>query len=649
MRPTLPRIALLALVALLASCGGTPPARVVVLGFDGLDPAAVAELTARGALPHFARLRREGAAGTVHGDWPFLSPALWTTAATGRRLEDHGIAHFAAADARTGARIPVTSRMRRVPALWNIAGAAGRRVAVVGWWATWPAEHVNGVVVSDRLAYHFMFPPAAPGGAALPAGVVSPAARAAEYAAFARGGAGASRFGDPESHLAWSRAAAETYCDAALHAWTQDRPDLLLLYVDLPDTASHLYGHLFGDAPLAGDLARQRAAHGGEVEAAYRQVDAILGAFLAARDERTAIVVLSDHGFRLGELPDDPRRAGAVREAGASAHRERGILFMHGHGVRAGAAAGDADLLDVAPTVLALLGLPASREMPGRVLEHALTVPTPPQIDAYRAPQLAPSSGAPLDPAAAELLERLAGLGYLAAAGSRRGGPPAQRDGPPADRAAETSAAGERVTATNLFLHGDPVEAERRLRALVAAHGDDVGLRAEWAAALGGCGRREEALREFDAVLAARPLDAASRYNRGLVRRAAGDREGAAEDFRQALNVEPRLTPAREALAEMGFAPAGVTPEAAAADELLARVADAARRGDLYAAESLLARAERIAPRHASVWQARANVAVLRGDDARAIGALERALELDPGNVLYRENLARLRQPRSGR
>jgi len=47
----------------------------------------------------------------------------------------------------------VTSNARRVPAFWNLATAAGSPVAVVDWWATWPAEAVLGAVVSERV--HF--------------------------------------------------------------------------------------------------------------------------------------------------------------------------------------------------------------------------------------------------------------------------------------------------------------------------------------------------------------------------------------------------------------------------------------------------------------------------------------------------------------
>src|SRR4030095_11598236 len=88
---------------------------------------------------------------------PMLSPIVWTTIATGKTPLEHGISHFVAVNEKTGAELPVTSQMRRVKALWNILSGAGREVAVVGWWATWPAESVRGAVVSDHTCYHFLF------------------------------------------------------------------------------------------------------------------------------------------------------------------------------------------------------------------------------------------------------------------------------------------------------------------------------------------------------------------------------------------------------------------------------------------------------------------------------------------------------------
>lgn len=151
-RPTCLVLALLA--AAMVACGGGRKGRVVVLGIDGLDPVAIDLLVREGQLPTFARLRREGASGRLRSSRPMLSSILWTTIATGRPPTDHGIGHFVAIDER-GEHLPVTSAMRRVRALWNIASEGGRTVGIVGWWATWPAEAVRGTIVSDHAGYLF--------------------------------------------------------------------------------------------------------------------------------------------------------------------------------------------------------------------------------------------------------------------------------------------------------------------------------------------------------------------------------------------------------------------------------------------------------------------------------------------------------------
>jgi Tfp pilus assembly protein PilF len=58
--------------------------------------------------------------------------------------------------------------------------------------------------------------------------------------------------------------------------------------------------------------------------------------------------------------------------------------------------------------------------------------------------------------------------------------------------------------------------------------------------------------------------------------------------------------------------------------------------------------AARVAPRSARVYQYRANVAYLMGDRTAAKAALERALEIEPDNALFRANLDRLEREGAG-
>ncbi|MCC2671929.1 MAG: hypothetical protein K0Q72_4400 [Armatimonadetes bacterium] len=56
-------------------------------------------------------------------------------------------------------------------------------------------------------------------------------------------------------------------------------------------------------------------------------------------------------------------------------HHPKGVLLLHGPDVRRGTDIGRCDNLDIAPTLLHLLGQPVPRTMHGRVLDEALSVP----------------------------------------------------------------------------------------------------------------------------------------------------------------------------------------------------------------------------------------------------------------------------------
>jgi predicted AlkP superfamily phosphohydrolase/phosphomutase len=149
------RVAGRLMVLVAGACSrGEDSSRVIILGLDGLDPQTIDQLMSEGQLPNFARLRQQGAYGRLKAEPPLLSPVLWTTMATGKTPDQHGIGHFVAIDPASGAGLPVTSAMRKVEAVWNIASRAGRRPATVGWWATWPPEPIDGWVVSDHTCYH---------------------------------------------------------------------------------------------------------------------------------------------------------------------------------------------------------------------------------------------------------------------------------------------------------------------------------------------------------------------------------------------------------------------------------------------------------------------------------------------------------------
>ncbi len=75
--------------------------KVVVLGFDGLDPGLAETLMAGGELPNLARLREDGGYSRLATTLPAQTPVAWSTFAVGANPGVHGIFDFLSRDPAT--------------------------------------------------------------------------------------------------------------------------------------------------------------------------------------------------------------------------------------------------------------------------------------------------------------------------------------------------------------------------------------------------------------------------------------------------------------------------------------------------------------------------------------------------------------------
>src|ERR1700682_6708170 len=103
-------------------------------------------------MPNWKRLAGEGWTARLRSFIPILSPILWTTAATGVSPDVHRVLDFQETDPKTGAKVPISGLSRAVPAIWNVASAAGKKVGVVGWWAAHPPGGGHGFLVTDHAS-----------------------------------------------------------------------------------------------------------------------------------------------------------------------------------------------------------------------------------------------------------------------------------------------------------------------------------------------------------------------------------------------------------------------------------------------------------------------------------------------------------------
>lgn len=360
--------------------------KVLVIGWDGADWLMVEPMLAEGRLPNLARLIARGAAGELRSENPLLSPLLWTTMATGKPVLEHGIADFLVKDPASGNLVPISSASRRVHALWTILPHFGLTADVVAWWATWPAEPIDGTMVTDRVAYQLfdyvddpegegkVFPPEAWKSvqrALVPAEKVTyeEVRRFVDISRedFDRRWASLPperRQEDRVNHLRKILATTRSYHRIAL-ALLERQADLTMMYYEGTDTVGHLFAR-FLPPKMTGVSDDDVRRFGSALPEFYEYADELLGELLAAADDDTVVLLVSDHGFFTGEArpASDPAD---FAEGAPQWHRLYGIIVGAGPDVRPGRIQG-ATIFDLAPTVLSLLGLPVPRDMPGRAL-----------------------------------------------------------------------------------------------------------------------------------------------------------------------------------------------------------------------------------------------------------------------------------------
>jgi predicted AlkP superfamily phosphohydrolase/phosphomutase len=363
-------LVLTAVVLGMLSCSSEAdrPTRIIVFGVDAADWGVMENLLRDGRLPNFQRLIDEGATGISRTLIPLTkSPIIWTSIATGKVPEKHGIGGFVRVVAG-GDTVPYTGNARRVKALWNILSEADYRVGVVGWMVTWPAEEVNGYMVSDYVQYeqqHSIRPdrqtyPEDLFGEIDHLRVIPENVNDATIARFYPVSASPEEVQAAPWHKSYVKmiyATDETMRRITLHLFEKD-VDFLAVYLNGVDSFGHAFWHhrtKVKESPLSEIIDKY-----------YVWVDEALGEFMDLMDDDTLLIVCSDHGFH-----GPRRRPDGGLMLGIYMHGENGIIGLMGKGVRKGGEILDADVLDITPTILYAFGLEVGRDMDGRVLTDA--------------------------------------------------------------------------------------------------------------------------------------------------------------------------------------------------------------------------------------------------------------------------------------
>ena len=97
-----------------------PAQRLLILGWDAADWQVIDPLLARGQMPNLAALLARGTRADLRTLEPKLSPILWSTIATGKTADKHGIHNFVEPNpSGEGVRVSSsTTRRTRAPRGW---------------------------------------------------------------------------------------------------------------------------------------------------------------------------------------------------------------------------------------------------------------------------------------------------------------------------------------------------------------------------------------------------------------------------------------------------------------------------------------------------------------------------------------------------
>jgi predicted AlkP superfamily phosphohydrolase/phosphomutase len=410
--------------------------KVVLIGIDGANWQTLDPLMAKGKLPFWKKLKEESAWANLKTFRPTKSSVVWTSIATGKRMEKHGILDFTYLN-KNNIQVPFSNAERREPAIWQILDDAGKKPIVVNWFVSHPPDEVDGIVISDNFRRV----------------VARPEERSLEYKDsvqpsiyFHKLLKKAQRNFDemsketgvpdyPKQYEALHPSGdfrkvpiLKTFRSLALQdnfvssiskeLYRTKDFDFFATYVRMPDLVQHFSARMFDEkyteelvaALKSNSLSeekRQETIHkiADIIEPAYRFSEDLIQALLEYKKYQDAyFIICSDHGFSL--------YPGGYNHYGLPEGYEPpdGVLLMKGPGVRPGLIP-EASVYDIAPTILNIFNLPVGKNMDGRVLKKALKLNRSNKYRVYKLSDKRKKKRS--NKADKEALEELKSIGYI--------------------------------------------------------------------------------------------------------------------------------------------------------------------------------------------------------------------------------------------
>jgi len=407
--------------------------KILFIGIDGATFGVIRPLIKEGKLPHLKKIMENGCWGELSTLNPTWTPVIWTSIATGKFPNKHGIyffsksylkgmnrpIHFRRIPQFVGTNkmftllemlgllhtTPTLSLDRKIPGLWNIFSKAGLKVGLISYPVTWPAEKVNGFLISDRFQYSSLedrfYPPE-----------LKKMLDTAQTESQLQTHDLLKKYPGVRDYFISDRIAEEL----SIRLLKNIDFDLFIVYFSGPDKVGHLYWKYYQPdsmvyKPSKPDIEKYKDL----IPDYYDYMDNVIGR-IADQAKGYTTIIASDHGMEA-----QPRLLVSSYMGMPSGNHnleQPGILLFTGPSINKNLELKQISVLDLAPTILALVGLPVAKDMDGRIISEAfdskyLADMESGSIPSYGRRSIKPSERDRKSEVDKAIIEKLKSLGYI--------------------------------------------------------------------------------------------------------------------------------------------------------------------------------------------------------------------------------------------
>lgn len=259
--------------------------RVLVIGLDAALLELIDPWVQQGKLPVLGQLMAQGASGVLRSTIPPLSPAAWSSFATGMNPGKHGVFDHAYRRSDSYEVVPTNARRRAGRTLWQLIGERGGRVGVINVPETYPPEPVNGFLITGMSTpsddSDFCYPPTLANELEETVG---------GYKVF-----GPRTKEDLDRALVGMHETAVMRLRAAAYLVNTYDPQFMIVVLQETDTVQHRFWKYMDPDHPQYDVEGARR-YGDAILGVYQRIDENLHLLLDQMDKDSVVIVMSDHG-----------------------------------------------------------------------------------------------------------------------------------------------------------------------------------------------------------------------------------------------------------------------------------------------------------------------------------------------------------------